>query len=95
MGGTQIKITGSESGKKLTLVGLEPMDGTGRIFATFWFFIIGWILVYAIFFTDLQGSYSAFIGQGNLAEKLVTPIMVILISLAFTLMLISYSLFIN
>ena len=89
MGSTQIKITGSESGKKLTLVGLERMDGIGRISATFWFFIIGWILVQTVFFTDLQGSYSAFISQGNLAEKLVTPIMVILISLAFALMLIS------
>ncbi|WP_247217759.1 hypothetical protein [Synechococcus sp. C9] len=94
MGSTQIKITGSESGKKLTLVGLERMDGIGRIFATFWFFIIGFILAYVIFFTDLEYylkyQYSVFIGQSDLAEKLVTPIMVILISLAFTLMLISY-----
>jgi len=94
MGTTQVKITGSESGKKLTLVGIERLDAAGRILATFWFFIIGFILAYVIFFTDLEYylkyQYSVFIGQSDLAEQLVTPIMVILISLAFTLMLISY-----
>jgi hypothetical protein len=47
--------------------------------------------VQTIIFTDLQGSYSAFIDQGDLAERLVTPLMVILISLGFMLLLISFS----
>jgi hypothetical protein len=91
MGSTQVKISGSESGEKLTLVGLEQMDGVGRVIAAFFFSIIGLGLVQTIIFTDLQGSYSAFIDQGDLAERLVTPLMVILISLGFMLLLISFS----
>jgi len=91
MGSTQVKISGSESEEKLTLVGLEQMDGVGRVIAAFFFSIIGLGLVQTIIFTDLQGSYSAFIDQGDLAERLVTPLMVILISLGFMLLLISFS----